>query len=124
MGMRDKYPDGIVTASGKKKMDITDWRGKLGIFGVTGEKQTLPMKTMSPGFRARVVFCLMSLRNPHMLLLDEPTNPLDMDMIDSLAIAIKNYSGGLVLVSHDFKLLEQVAEEICVCEHKKITPWK
>ena len=101
-----------------------DWRGKLGIFGVTGTKQTLPMKTMSPGFRARVVFCLMSLRNPHMLLLDEPTNPLDMDMIDSLALAIKAFSGGLVLVSHDFRLLEQVADEIWVCDEKKITPWK
>ena len=122
--MRDLYPDGLVTAGGFTKMDIQDWRGKLGIFGVTGEKQTLPMKTMSPGFRARVVFCLMSLRNPHLLLLDEPTNPLDMDMIDSLALAIKNFNGGLVLVSHDFKLLEQVADTIWVCDEKKITPWK
>ena len=101
-----------------------DWRGKLGIFGVTGEKQTLPMKTMSPGFRARVVFCLMSLRNPHLLLLDEPTNPLDMDMIDSLALAIKKFTGGVVLVSHDFRLLEQVADSIWVCDNKTITPWK
>jgi len=121
--MRDLYPEGIVTADGFRKMDITDWRGKLGIFGVTGDKQTLPMKTMSPGFRARVVFCLMSLRNPHMLLLDEPTNPLDMDMIDSLALAIKKFSGGVVLVSHDFRLLEQVADSIWVCDHKAITPW-
>merc|ERR1719217_742850 len=122
--MRDLYPDGIVTADGHKKMDITDWRGKLGIFGVTGEKQTLLMKTMSPGFRARVVFCLMSLRNPHLLLLDEPTNPLDMDMIDSLALAIKAFNGGVVLVSHDFRLLEQVADNIWVCENKAVTPWK
>ena len=121
--MRDLFPEGIVTADGFRKMDITDWRGKLGIFGVTGDKQTLPMKTMSPGFRARVVFCLMSLRNPHMLLLDEPTNPLDMDMIDSLALAIKKFSGGVVLVSHDFRLLEQVADSIWVCDHKAITPW-
>ena len=121
--MADLYPNGIVTASGLQKMDIVDWRGKLGVFGITGNKQTLPMKTMSPGFRARVVFCLMSLRNPHMLLLDEPTNPLDMDMIDSLAQAIKKFSGGVVLVSHDFRLLEQVADSIWVCDEKKITPW-
>lgn len=121
--MADLYPNGIVTASGLQKMDLPDWRGKLGIFGVTGNKQTLPMKTMSPGFRARVVFCLMSLRNPHMLLLDEPTNPLDMDMIDSLALAIKKFTGGVVLVSHDFRLLEQVADNIWVCDEKKITPW-
>ena len=54
----------LVTAEGLKKMELTDWRSKLGIFGVTGEKQTLPMTTMSPGYRARMVFCLMSLRNP------------------------------------------------------------
>jgi len=121
--LRDRFPDGLVTAEGHKKMEITDWRAKCGIFGVTGDKQTLDMSTMSPGFRARMVFCLMSLRNPHLLLLDEPTNPLDMDMIDSLALAIKKFNGGLVLVSHDFKLLEQVAECIWVCENKKITPW-
>ena len=122
--MRDKYPDGIVTAEGKRKMDVADWRGQLGIYGISGERQTLPMSTMSPGFRARVVFCLMSLCNPQMLLLDEPTNPLDMDMIDSLALAIKKFEGGLILVSHDFRLLEQVADSIWVCDEKKITPWK
>ena len=122
--MQSLFPDGIVTTSGMQKMGIEEWRGKLGVFGVTGDKQTLPIKTMSPGFRARVVFCLMSLRNPHMLLLDEPTNPLDMDMIDSLALAIKNFSGGVVLVSHDFRLLEQVADTIWVCDNKAITPWK
>jgi len=122
--MQAKYPEGIVTTGGMQKMDVEAWRSKLGVFGVTGDKQTLPIKTMSPGFRARLVFCLMSLRNPHMLLLDEPTNPLDMDMIDSLALAIKNFAGGLVLVSHDFRLLEQVADEIWVCDEKKITPWK
>jgi len=121
--MQGLFPEGIVTTSGMQKMDIEQWRGKLGLFGITGDKQTLPIRTMSPGFRARVVFCLMSLRNPHMLLLDEPTNPLDMDMIDSLALAIKAFSGGLVLVSHDFRLLEQVADEIWVCDEKKITPW-
>ena len=121
--MDSLYPDGIVTTSGKKKMDITDWRAQLGIYGISGKRQTLPMLTMSPGFRARVVFCMMSLRNPQMLLLDEPTNPLDMDMIDSLALAMKNFEGGVVLVSHDFRLLEQVADTIWVCDEKKITPW-
>ena len=117
---RDLFPEGIVTAEGHKKMDVPDWRSKCGIFGITGDKQTKPMRILSPGFRARVVFCLMSLRNPHMLLLDEPTNPLDMDMIDSLALAIKNYSGGLVLVSHDFRLIDKVCKEIWVCEDKGV----
>jgi len=122
--MQNLYPEGIVTTAGKQKMEISDWRAKLGMFGITGKFQVNPIAEMSPGFRARLVFCLMSLRNPHLLLLDEPTNPLDMDMIDSLAMAIKKFDGGVVLVSHDFRLLEQVADHIWVCEDMKVTPWK
>merc|ERR1739845_242142 len=82
------------------------------------------METMSDGFKTRVVMLLMSLVNPHVLLLDEPTNHLDMQMIDALAVAINNFSGGLVLVSHDFRLIGQVAKEIWVCDKKAITPWQ
>jgi len=70
-----------------------------------------------------VVFLMMSLQNPHILLFDEPTNHLDMQSIDALAQAIKNFGGGLVLVSHDFRLISQVAKEIWVCENLKIKPW-
>merc|ERR1712151_280006 len=66
---------------------------------------------------------MMSLENPHLLLLDEPTNHLDMQCIDALAVAIKKFSGGTVLVSHDFRLIEQVANEIWVCDGG-VTPWK
>jgi len=59
-----------------------------------------------------------------MLLLDEPTNHLDIEAIDSLADAIKHFKGGLVLVSHDFRLIDQVADQIWVCEKGKVTPWK
>merc|ERR1719329_2071194 len=79
---------------------------------------------MSHGFHTRVVFVMISLTNPHVLLLDEPTNHLDMQCIDALADAINRYTGGLVLVSHDFRLISQVAKEIWVCDKKSITPWK
>jgi ATP-binding cassette subfamily F protein 2 len=75
------------------------------------------METFSGGYLTRVVFCLMSLKNPHMLVLDEPTNHLDMECIDSLAEAINAYPGGMVLVSHDFRLIGQVAKEIWVCDN-------
>lgn len=55
---------------------------------------------------------------------DEPTNHLDIETIDALADAINNFNGGLVLVSHDFRLINQVAQEIWVCENKAVTPWK
>jgi len=120
---RDLFPDGVVTEKGLERLDVEQWRQKMGTFGVTGDRQMEPMYKMSHGFLTRVVFCLISLRNPHILLLDEPTNHLDMTCIDSLADAINNYSGGLVLVSHDFRLISQVAKEIWVCDNKTVTPW-
>ena len=71
-----------------------------------------------------VVFACMCMGNPNLLLLDEPTNHLDIEAIDSLADAINAFKGGVVLVSHDFRLIDQVAKEIWVCENWKVTPWK
>jgi ATP-binding cassette subfamily F protein 2 len=67
---------------------------------------------------------MICLGNPNMLLLDEPTNHLDHDCIDSLADAINRYQGGLMLVSHDFRLIDKVAKEIWVCEDKQVAVWK
>lgn len=114
----------MVTVDGAQKMDVQQWRAKLGCYGVRQEKQTLPMNTMSDGLKARVVFTIISLSNPHILLLDEPTNHLDMQCIDALAVAINQFSGGVVLVSHDFRLIDQVAKEIWVCDNKTVAPWK
>jgi ATP-binding cassette subfamily F protein 2 len=58
------------------------------------------------------------------LLLDEPTNHLDMESIDALAKAVNEYKGGLVLVSHDMRLISQVAREIWICDNKTITTYK
>jgi len=121
--LMEKYAEGITTTEGTKKLEVDQWRAKLGKYGVTGELQTRKMGTMSDGQKSRVVFTLISLTNPHMLLLDEPTNHLDMQCIDALADAINAFSGGTVLVSHDFRLIDQVAKEIWVCD-KGVTVWK
>ncbi|RKP16896.1 ribosome biogenesis ATPase [Rozella allomycis CSF55] len=104
-------------------LSVDQWRSRIGQFGVTGNMQTQPMSYMSDGLRSRVVFAEMACTNPNLLLLDEPTNTLDMDCIDSLADAIKAFDGGCVLVSHDFRLINQVADEIWVCEDQTITKW-
>jgi len=122
--LQDLYPEGIVTTSGMRKLEEAEWRGKLGSFGITGEFQTRKMKTMSDGMRTRVVMLLISLVNPHILLLDEPTNHLDMQCIDSLADAINKFEGGLVLVSHDFRLIGQVAKEIWLCDKRSVKKWQ
>lgn len=59
-----------------------------------------------------------------MLNCSEPTNHLDMESIDALAIAVNNFSGGLVLVSHDMRLISQVAKEIWICDNKTIEKYK
>jgi len=66
---------------------------------------------------------MMALSHPHLLLLDEPTNHLDMECIDSLADAINKFKGGLVLVSHDFRLISQVAKEVWLCDNHNIKKW-
>lgn len=99
-------------------------RRALGRFGVSGKQQTTPMKILSDGVKSRVVFAWLAYKAPHMLLFDEPTNHLDMETIDSLADAINEFDGGLILVSHDFRLINQVAKEIWVCENQSVKRWK
>lgn len=101
-----------------------EMRKFIGRYGLSGKQQICPMKQLSDGQLRRVVFSWLSRKSPHMLLLDEPTNHLDMETIDSLAEAINDFEGGLLLVSHDFRLISQVADEIWVCEKQKATKWE
>jgi ATP-binding cassette subfamily F protein 2 len=119
-----KYCDGVMTSKGKRRLESEEWREYLGRFGISGERQLRPIETLSNGLRSRLVFLMISLANPQILLLDEPTNNLDMGCIDSLAKAINNFTGGLVLVSHDFRLISQVAKEIWVVDNHTVSVWK
>merc|ERR1711953_1639238 len=100
-----------------------EMRKIVGRYGITGKQQTAPIKQLSDGQKCRVVFAWLAHQVPHMLLMDEPTNHLDMETIDSLAEAINNFEGGLVLVSHDFRLINQVADQIWICEKQTVTKW-
>lgn len=113
--MKKTFPD--------KKLDDEGWRSVIGRYGLTGTMQVNPIGTLSDGLKSRLVFAMISVRNPHILLLDEPTNHLDIEGIDALAQAINEFEGGLVLVSHDFRLINQVAKEIWLCDNKRITKW-
>jgi ATP-binding cassette subfamily F protein 2 len=103
--------------------DREGMRKVIGRYGITGKAQTAPIKQLSDGQKCRVVFAWLSWQVPHMLLLDEPTNHLDMETIDALADAINGFDGGVVLVSHDFRLIDQVADEIWICEKQTVKKW-
>jgi ATP-binding cassette subfamily F protein 2 len=105
------------------KLNNDNVRSAIGRFGITGNVQTMPIRQMSDGQKSRLVFAYLAHRNPHMLLLDEPTNHLDIETIDSLAAAINEFDGGLVLVSHDFRLISQVCQEIWVCDKRNVHKW-
>ena len=114
----DQYPNTMTF-----KRDLDEWRGYLGRYGVSGKMQTTLIGELSEGQQSRLVFAMICMGKPNLLLLDEPTNHLDLECIDTLAEAIKQYNGGVVLVSHDFRLIDQVAEQIWVCEDKTVRLW-
>ncbi|GAB4823496.1 hypothetical protein N2152v2_010542 [Parachlorella kessleri] len=86
-------------------------RAILGRFGLSGHHHLQPIAKLSGGQKARVVFAAISLENAHILLLDEPTNHLDMQSIDALADALEEFEGGVVIISHDSRLLSRVCDD-------------
>jgi ATP-binding cassette subfamily F protein 1 len=96
-------------------------RALLGRFGLEGHAHTIPARDLSGGQKARVVFALLALMAPHMMVLDEPTNNLDIESIDALSEAISVYQGGIVLVSHDARLIRAAECRLWVCDKQTVT---
>ncbi len=88
------------------------YRAHLGSFGITGTLALRPNYLLSGGQKSRVAFALSMWKNPHILVMDEPTNHLDIDAVNALIIALNNFSGGVIIVSHDQHLVSTVCDEI------------
>jgi len=96
-----------------KEQDI---RNKLGGFGLKGKQNhEKAIALLSGGQKSRVMFLEMALREPHIMFMDEPTNHLDIQAVDGLAQALIDFDGGLVLITHDQRLVSRVCDELWVC---------
>ncbi|XP_077284217.1 ATP-binding cassette sub-family F member 1 [Arctopsyche grandis] len=95
-------------------------RKALGSFGLVSHAHIIKMKDLSGGQKARVALAELTLNAPDVVILDEPTNNLDIESIDALAEAINGYKGGVVIVSHDERLIRETACALYVIEDQTI----
>ena len=79
-----------------------------------------PIRNLSGGQKARVVLVSLQADRPHILLLDEPTNHLDIETIEGLIDGINKYDGGVIIVSHDAKLITETNCALWVCKDKTV----
>jgi ATP-binding cassette subfamily F protein 3 len=98
-------------------------RTRLGGFGFGQDKALVPVAELSGGERARLNLALVTHDAPALLILDEPTNHLDMETREALVAALAEYSGAVVLVSHDWHLVELVADRLWLVEGGTVRPF-
>ncbi|RUQ31690.1 MAG: ATP-binding cassette domain-containing protein [Candidatus Competibacteraceae bacterium] len=98
-------------------------RDFLGGFGFAGERALDPVAPFSGGEKARLALALLIWQRPNLLLLDEPTNHLDLDMRHALTLALQDYPGALIVVSHDRHLLRTVTDELLLVAEGRTQPF-
>ena len=113
---RDNLPAG---QSGREQ----DLRTFLGSFNFSGDMVKQPVGTMSGGEKARLVLCMIVWQRPNLLLLDEPTNHLDLATREALAMALNEFDGTVMLVSHDRSLLRSVCDEFWLVTRGGVEPF-
>ena len=110
-------------ASGAFSTREQDLRNFLGTFNFTGDMVSQSVGTMSGGEKARLVLAMLVWQRPNLLLLDEPTNHLDLTTREALAVALNEFEGTLMLVSHDRALLRAVCDEFWLVGKGGVAPF-
>jgi len=98
-------------------------RSFLGGFNFPGDMATTSIATFSGGEKARLALALIVWQRPNLLLLDEPTNHLDLETREALTVALAQFEGTLVLVSHDRHLLRATTEEFLIVAEGRLRPF-
>jgi ATP-binding cassette subfamily F protein 3 len=107
-----------------KQATEKDLRNFLGGFDFQGDKVLQAVKPFSGGEKARLVLAMLVYQNPNLLLLDEPTNHLDLEMRHALGVALQDYEGAMVVVSHDRHLLRSVTDRFLLVAEGKAIPFE
>ncbi|THF60769.1 ATP-binding cassette domain-containing protein [Pseudothauera nasutitermitis] len=110
-----------------REQDLRDYLGGFDFrgdgVGGTATPATAPCASFSGGEKSRLALALLIWRRPNLLLLDEPTNHLDLEMRHALTLALQDYQGGMVLVSHDRALLAATCDRFLLVDGGKVLPF-
>ena len=98
-------------------------RARVDQMGLSTSRMDTPTRNLSGGEKARLLLGLATFEGPHIILLDEPTNHLDVDSRQALMDAINGFSGAVLLISHDRRLLEGCADRLWLVAEGGVTPY-
>jgi ATP-binding cassette subfamily F protein 3 len=118
---RDTIANGGAGQFSSREQDL---RNFLGTFNFSGDMVKQTVGTMSGGEKARLVLCMIVWQRPNLLLLDEPTNHLDLATREALAMALNEFEGTVMLVSHDRALLRSVCDEFWLVSRGGVEPFE
>ena len=117
---RDAERAGTLSGQSTREQDL---RNFLGRFQFSGDMVMQAVGSMSGGEKARLVLCMLVWQRPNLLLLDEPTNHLDLATREALAMALNEFEGSVLLVSHDRALLRTVCDEFWLVAQGTVSPF-
>jgi ATPase subunit of ABC transporter with duplicated ATPase domains len=96
-------------------------RGHFGAFGIGGDQMSIALNALSGGQAVRVATGLAVWNHPQLLILDEPSNHLDMDSVDAVIGALKDFEGAVILVSHDQHLIQEATNTVYLMRNRHLT---
>ena len=118
--VKDMTAQGKIAGQATREQDL---RSFLGTFNFSGDMVKQAVGSMSGGEKARLVLCMIVWQRPNLLLMDEPTNHLDLATREALSMALNEFEGTVMLVSHDRALLRAVCDEFWMVSRGGVAPF-